>query len=153
MMTQRIISGGTANAAAIDGNAMFIIESSETTNAPAAASQGIRVIGRCYDHTVSELSAVSWAAAIAGALGGSIVGGVAGFGAGLTLLPILILILGARTAIPVLTVTMLVGNISRVWWSRHDINRAVVVTFLVGAIPATALGAILFVGFSSEWLG
>ena len=130
---------------------MFIIESSETTNAPAAASQGS--IGRCYDPTVSELNAVSWAAVIAGALGGSVVGGVAGFGAGLTLLPILVFILGARAAIPVLTVTMLIGNISRVWWSRHDINRAVVVRFLVGAVPATALGAMLFVGASSEWLG
>jgi hypothetical protein len=34
------MSGGTWKVAAIDGNAMFIIESSETTNAPAAASQG-----------------------------------------------------------------------------------------------------------------
>ena len=49
MMIQRTISGGTANAAAIAGNAMFIIESSETTNAPAAASQG--AIGRGYDCT------------------------------------------------------------------------------------------------------
>jgi len=151
MMTQRIVSGGTANAAAIDGNAMFIIESSETTNAPAAASQG--AIGRRYDHTVLGLDGVGWAAVLAGALGGSLVGGVAGFGGGLTLLPILVLVLGSRAAVPVLTVTMLFGNLGRVWWSRGEINARVVVTFLAGAVPATALGASLFAGAPSEWLG
>ena len=91
--------------------------------------------------------------AIAGALLGSVIGGVAGFGAGITLLPILVFILGARTAIPVLTVTMVLGNLSRIWWSRHDVNPRVVFTFLTGAIPATALGAMLLAGTSSEWLG
>ena len=151
MITQRIASGGTAKAVAIDGNAMFIIESRETTNAPAAASQ--EAIGRCYDHTVSGLDAVGWAALVAGALGGSVLGGVAGFGAGITLLPILVFVMGARAAIPVLTVTMLFGNLSRVWWSRHDVNARVAITFLAGAVPATALGAMVFAGTSSEWLG
>jgi hypothetical protein len=130
---------------------MFIIESSETTKAPAAASQ--EVIGRCYDHTVSGLDAVGWAVVIAGALAGSVLGGVAGFGTGITLLPILTLLLGARTAIPVLTVTMTIGNLARVWWSRHDVNPRVVGAFLLGAIPATALGAVLFAGITrGEWL-
>jgi len=130
---------------------MFIIESSETTKAPAAASQG--VIGRCYDHTVTGLDAAGWALVIAGALGGSIVGGVAGFGTGLTLLPILVFLLGVRTAIPVLTVTMLFGNLARVWWSRHDVNPRVALAFLAGAVPATALGATLYAGTPTEWLG
>src|SRR5215470_14467726 len=42
--TQRIDSGGSKNPAAIAGNAMFTIESSEVTNAPAAAAH--RVNGR-----------------------------------------------------------------------------------------------------------
>src|SRR3972149_4771110 len=37
MMTHRICSGGTRNAAAMDGNAMFTMESRETTTPPAAA--------------------------------------------------------------------------------------------------------------------
>jgi uncharacterized membrane protein YfcA len=102
---------------------------------------------------VSGLDAVGWAAVLAGALGGSIIGGVAGFGAGITLLPILVLMLGTRAAIPVLTVTMLFGNLGRVWWSRHDVNGRVVGAFLVGAVPATALGAMLFAVTTSEWLG
>src|SRR2546422_3696438 len=37
MMIQRTRSAGAANAVAIAGNAMFIMESSDTTSAPAAA--------------------------------------------------------------------------------------------------------------------
>src|SRR5213592_2327810 len=39
MMIQRTRSGGTASAAAIAGNAMFIMESSDTASAPAATTQ------------------------------------------------------------------------------------------------------------------
>jgi uncharacterized membrane protein YfcA len=129
---------------------MFIIESSDTTNAPAAASLG--AIGRCYDHTVHGLDAFGFLLAVGGALVGAVVGGVAGFGAGITLLPILTLLLGARTAIPILTVTMLIGNLARLWWSRHDVNGRVVLAFLAGAVPATAAGALLFAGASSDHL-
>jgi hypothetical protein len=101
---------------------------------------------------VSGLDALGFTVAVVGALTGSIVGGVAGFGAGLTLLPILTFVLGARAAIPILTVTMTIGNLSRVWWSRHDVNRPVVLLFLAGAVPATAAGALLFAGTTSEWL-
>ena len=94
-----------------------------------------------------------WVAILAGALGGSIIGGVAGFGAGLTLLPILAFVLGTRAAIPVLTVTMLFGNVGRIWWSRREVDPRAALTFLAGAVPATALGAMLFAGISSEWLG
>jgi uncharacterized protein len=106
----------------------------------------------CYDHTVTGLDASGWLLAVAGALAGSIVGGVAGFGAGITLLPILIFLVGVRAAIPVLTVTMLFGNLARVWWSRHDVNPRVALAFLAGAVPATALGAMLYAGTTSEWL-
>jgi uncharacterized protein len=87
------------------------------------------------------------------ALVGSIIGGVAGFGAGVVLLPVAAWTLGIRMAVPVLTVTMLVGNISRLWWSRGETDRRVTVRFLAGAIPATALGTSLFVAASSDSLG
>jgi uncharacterized membrane protein YfcA len=130
---------------------MFIIESSDTTKAPAAASLG--AIGRCYDHTVLGLDALGFAVAIAGAFAGAVVGGVAGFGAGITLLPILTVLFGARAAIPVLTVTMTIGNVSRLWWSRRDVDGRVVLAFVAGAVPATALGALLFAGIASDSLG
>jgi len=82
----------------------------------------------------------------------SVVAGVAGFGAGIILLPVLAWVLGVKAAVPVLTITMLLGNISRMWWSRADVDRAVAVRFIVGAVPASALGAWVYAGSSSEGL-
>src|SRR2546422_10771919 len=93
-----------------------------------------------------------WAVLIVGALVASVVGGVAGFGAGIIMLPLVSWALGVRSAVPVLTVTMLIGNLSRIWWSRGDIDRAVVVRFALGAVPATALGTVLYAGVPAEWL-
>lgn len=90
---------------------------------------------------------------IVAALAGSIVGGVAGFGGGLILLPVIAWVVGVRAAAPVLTVTMLLGNISRIWWSRHEVDTSVTVRYLLGAMPATFLGVALYAGTPSHWLG
>ena len=95
---------------------------------------------------------LTWMILVGTALVGSIVGGVAGFGAAVILLPVTAWTLGIRMAVPVLTVTMLLGNMSRLWWSRGETDRRVTVRFLLGAIPATALGTTLFVGASSDAL-
>jgi uncharacterized membrane protein YfcA len=95
---------------------------------------------------------LTWIILVGAALVGSIVGGVAGFGAGVILLPVTAWALGIRMAVPVLTVTMLLGNISRVWWSRGHTDRRVALRFLLGAVPATALGTSLFVAASSDAL-
>jgi hypothetical protein len=90
---------------------------------------------------------------IATALIGSTIGGVAGFGAGVLLLPVLAWTMGVRAAVPILTVTMFLGNLSRVWWSRQEMDGGVVARFLCGAVPATIVGAILYAGARAEWLG
>jgi hypothetical protein len=95
---------------------------------------------------------LGWAVLIGGALVGSTIGGVAGFGAGHNLLPLLAWTVGIRASVPVLTVTMFLGNLSRVYWSRGEIDRRVVVRFLAGAVPATALGAVLYAGAASASL-
>ena len=96
---------------------------------------------------------IGWVVLVVGALVGSLVGGVAGFGTGIIMLPIVGWAIGFRAAIPVLTVTMSVGNLSRIWWSRGEVDRAVVVRFVLGAVPATALGTALYASTPSEWLG
>ena len=95
---------------------------------------------------------LGWSILVAGALIGSVVAGVAGFGAGVILLPLIALTLGIRAAASVLTVAMLLGNLSRIWWNRAEIDRRVTWRFLVGAVPATAVGAILYAGATSEHL-
>jgi len=96
--------------------------------------------------------ALAWAALLAAALVGSTVGGVAGFGAGLVLLPTLVWTVGVKATIPTLTVAMALGNLSRLWWSRREINLSVVGAFLAGAIPGVALGAIAYAGSQAEAL-
>jgi uncharacterized membrane protein YfcA len=93
-----------------------------------------------------------WLALGLGALVGSTIGGVAGFGAGVVMLPVIAWTLGAKSTVPVLTVAMLVGNGARVWFSRHDIHGRVVTAFLIGAIPSTVAGAMLYTRIEGEWI-
>lgn len=84
---------------------------------------------------------------------GSVVSGVAGFGAGIILLPVIAWVVGVRAAAPVLTVTMLIGNLARIWWSRRHIDLGVAARYLAGAVPATFIGVMVYAGTPSEWLG
>src|ERR1700752_210646 len=95
---------------------------------------------------------VTWLILVAAALVGSIVGGVAGFGAGVILFPVVAWVLGLRIAVAVLTVSMLLGHVSRLWWRRAGLDRRVALRFTAGAVPAPALGTALFAGASSASL-
>jgi hypothetical protein len=95
---------------------------------------------------------MGWIVLVSTALIGSTIGGVAGFGAGVLLLPVAASVLGLRAAVPVLTVTMLVGNLSRLWWSRGEVDGRLALRYLAGAAPASALGAVVFAGARIEWL-
>ena len=46
---------------------------------------------------------------------------------------------GVRDAIPILTVAQLIGNASRVWFNRHELELPVVGWFAVGGVPAARL--------------
>ncbi len=69
---------------------------------------------------------------------------VAGFGGAAVLLPVLVWTFGIRDAIPILTVAQLIGNGSRVWYNRHELNWRVVVWFALGGVPTALLGGLLF---------
>jgi uncharacterized protein len=81
---------------------------------------------------------------VAGALVASVVSAVAGFGGAVTLLPVLTLVFGVRDAVPILTVTQLVGNASQVWFNRREVRWPVVGWFAVGSVPLGVLGGIVF---------
>lgn len=78
------------------------------------------------------------------ALLGSIVGAIAGFGTGIIMLPILVLSFGIRESIPILTVSMLLTNMSRAWFNRSEITLPVVGWFALGAAPAAIVGGLIF---------
>ncbi len=78
------------------------------------------------------------------ALVASTLAGITGFGGAAVLLPVLTLALGVREAVPVLTVAQLIGNGSRAWFNRREIDLRVVAWFALGAIPCALLGGLLF---------
>lgn len=69
---------------------------------------------------------------------------VTGFGGAAVLLPALVAAFGVRDAIPILTVAQLIGNGSRVWLNRREVNLAVVGWFAVGGVPLALAGGWLF---------
>jgi len=78
------------------------------------------------------------------ALVASTLAAVTGFGGAAVLLPAVILVFGVREAIPILTVAQLIGNGSRVWFNRRELNWRVVLWFATGGVPAALLGGYLF---------
>ncbi len=69
---------------------------------------------------------------------------VTGFGGAALLLPVLIAFFGMRSAVPILTIAQLLGNGSRVWFNRRELNWRVVGWFALGGVPMALLGGYLF---------
>lgn len=78
------------------------------------------------------------------ALVASTLAAIAGFGGAAVLLPVLVAFFGLRDAIPILTVAQLIGNGSRVWFNRHELDGRLVGWFALGAVPLAFLGGLLF---------
>ena len=82
---------------------------------------------------------------IAGAaLLASTLAAVSGFGGAAVLLPVLVGSFGLREAIPILTVAQLIGNGSRVWLNRRELNGRVVGWFALGGVPTALGGGVIF---------
>lgn len=90
------------------------------------------------------LSIDGWLLVGAAALVASTLAAVAGFGGAAVLLPVLVLAFGVRDAVPILTVAQLVGNGSRVWFNRDQLDLRVVGWFAAGGVPLAFLGGLLF---------
>lgn len=73
------------------------------------------------------------------------VSGAAGFGGALLLLPVLSLVVGAKAAVPVLTLAQLLGNGSRLAFGWRDIRWRPALLFSAGAAPASLAGSFVFV--------
>lgn len=69
---------------------------------------------------------------------------VTGFGGAAVLLPVLVAFFGMRQAVPILTIAQLLGNGSRVWFNRREVNWRIVGWFALGGIPMALLGGYLF---------
>jgi uncharacterized membrane protein YfcA len=81
---------------------------------------------------------------VVAALVASTLAAVAGFGGAAVLLPVLVAVFGVREAIPILTVAQLIGNGSRVWFNRTEVDARLVAWFTLGAVPLALAGGFLF---------
>jgi uncharacterized protein len=96
------------------------------------------------------VDALTWLALFVGGWLAAAVSGVAGFGGALLLLPTLASLLGAKAAVPVLTIAQLLGNLSRAGFGWRRISWRPVVWFVGGAVPASAFGGSVFVALPKE---
>jgi uncharacterized membrane protein YfcA len=78
------------------------------------------------------------------ALFSAVLGSVAGTGGAAVLLPVLVYYFGIQAAVPMVTIANLTANLSRVWVNRREIDRRVVLWFVLGAVPLTVLGTWIF---------
>ena len=69
------------------------------------------------------------------------VGGVLGFGTSIMLMPALVLVFGPRQAVPIMAISAIMANASRVaaWW--REIDWRVTAAYSATGVPAAALGA------------
>src|SRR5262244_1623179 len=88
------------------------------------------------DISLPELSLIAGMAAVA-----SVIGGVAGYGTGALMPLVLVPIVGAEPVVPIISISALFTNTSRVaaFWRLVDGKRALIV--LAAAAPTCALGA------------
>ena len=82
-------------------------------------------------------------AASAAAFALALLSAVAGFGGGVLLLPVFTVLFGLRVAVPMLTLTQLSSNGSRLWFNRRALRRPLVGWFALGAVPFAVLGGLL----------
>ncbi len=84
---------------------------------------------------------MSWLFVLSVGLVGGTIGGVVGFGTSIILLPPLVIVFGPYEAVPIMAITALLANLSRVavWWREIDWKASGV--YSITAAPAAALGA------------
>ena len=71
-------------------------------------------------------------------------GGITGMSTGIIALPVLAFAFGVREAVPIVTVAMLYNMVSRTIANRAYIDYRVVLWYCLGAVPAAAVGGIVF---------
>jgi uncharacterized membrane protein YfcA len=88
-----------------------------------------------------DISLAQLALIAATALLASLVGGVAGYGTGALMPLVLVPIVGAEPVVPIISISALLTNSSRVMAFRHLVDHRRALVVLVSAVPTCALGA------------
>ncbi len=67
-------------------------------------------------------------------------------------LPFLIMIYGVRASVPILTVSVLLGNASRVYFNRRELDWKLVLWFSAGSLPLAIAGSFVYVNLPTFWI-
>lgn len=80
------------------------------------------------------------------------ISGIIGFGSSIMLMPPLVIIFGARQAVPIMAVAALMANVSRVaiWW--RDVDWRACAVYSATGVPAAALGARTLLVLPQSWV-
>ncbi|MDA1036443.1 MAG: sulfite exporter TauE/SafE family protein [Chloroflexi bacterium] len=99
-----------------------------------------------------DLSSAELIIVIATALFAGTLGGITGMSTGIIALPVLAFAFGVREAVPLVTVAMLFNMTSRMVANRAHINYRVIFWYCLGAVPAAAVGGVVFANAPAELL-
>ncbi|MBP6818852.1 MAG: sulfite exporter TauE/SafE family protein [Ferrovibrio sp.] len=88
---------------------------------------------------------------LVGLLAGGI-SGIVGFGSSIMLMPVLVYQFGPKAAVPIMAITALAANLSRIllWW--REIDWRAFAAYTITAAPAAALGARTLVALPGFWV-
>lgn len=84
---------------------------------------------------------MEWAIVLAVGLVAGTLGGIVGFGTSIMLLPPLVIFFGPHEAVPMMAITALMANLSRVWVWWREVDWRACGAYSITAVPASALGA------------
>ena len=79
-------------------------------------------------------------------VGAGVITTISGFGGGLLLVLALAVVIGAKQALAVSALALLVGNAHRLWLYRRDLAWPVARPLMVGIVPGSLVGALFMVG-------
>jgi uncharacterized protein len=91
-----------------------------------------------------------WLSVLALALVAGTIGGLIGFGSSIILMPALVLAVGPREAVPIIAISGLMANASRVAVWRREVDWRAAAAFSATAIPTAALGARTLVALDAQ---
>ncbi len=101
---------------------------------------------------LADVSLAQYAMVAAAAFLTSVVGGVAGYGTGLLMLPVLVPLVGPEAVIPILSVSSLATNASRLLALRGKIDTRKAALVLACALPTCIVGAYAYTRLSGPMI-
>lgn len=101
---------------------------------------------------MSDLGVGAWILTGTVAFLSSVLSGVAGFGGAMIFLPFLVATYGVRASVPILTIAVLMGNASRVYFFRKALDWKIIGLFSAGAIPLAVMGSFVYVSLPGDWI-